>query len=87
MTTEQVPNPLKPEDRYYKMDHEKRGLALIFNHEFFKDDDINPRSGTNVDCENLTSTLKSFGFEVRHFHNLTYQSIFSYLEEGNLIIG
>ncbi|XP_008211609.1 caspase-like isoform X3 [Nasonia vitripennis] len=66
---------------YYKMDHERRGLALIFNHEFFEDDAINSRTGTNVDCENLASTLKSFGFEVRHFHDLTYQCISNYLGE------
>lgn len=38
----------------YKMNHKKRGMALIFNHEnFYWHLRLNSRSGTNADRENL----------------------------------
>lgn len=66
--------------RHYNMNHSKRGLAIIFNHEFFTINSLKPRSGTNVDCENLINTLKIFGFEVNDFHNLTHRDIVRNLE-------
>ncbi|XP_014470308.1 PREDICTED: caspase-1-like isoform X2 [Dinoponera quadriceps] len=72
-----------PTDRYafyYKMSHEKRGLAIIFNHEFFTVSHLKPRCGTNVDCENLSNTLKNLGFEVNDFHNSTHKDIIKNLE-------
>ena len=74
-----------PTDRYathYNMNHAKRGLAIIFNHEFFTITHLRPRCGTNVDCENLVNTLKSLGFEVNDFHNYTYRDIVKNLERG-----
>lgn len=52
---------------YYKMDHKKRGIALIFNHEVF--DCNSPRKGTNVDRDRLTKTLESLAFDVKIFEN------------------
>ncbi|XP_031834431.1 caspase-1 [Nomia melanderi] len=72
-----------PTERYathYNMNHSKRGLAIIFNHEFFTIAHLKPRSGTNVDCENLVNTLKNLGFEVNDFHNSTYRDIVRNLE-------
>uniref|UniRef100_A0A8C1Z0M0 Caspase family p20 domain-containing protein n=1 Tax=Cyprinus carpio TaxID=7962 RepID=A0A8C1Z0M0_CYPCA len=38
----------------YKMDHKKRGMALIFNHEhFYWQLMLNSRSGTAADRQNL----------------------------------
>ncbi|XP_078033261.1 caspase-1 [Augochlora pura] len=72
-----------PTERYathYNMNHSKRGLAIIFNHEFFTITHLKPRCGTNVDCENLVNTLKSLGFEVNDFHNSTHRDIVRNLE-------
>ncbi|XP_012284913.1 caspase-1 [Orussus abietinus] len=67
-------------DTYYNMNHSKRGLAIIFNHEFFTISHLKQRCGTNVDCENLIMTLKDLGFEVRDFHNSTHRDIIKNLE-------
>ncbi|XP_063976031.1 caspase-1-like [Diachasmimorpha longicaudata] len=78
-----APMQTAPTERYashYNMSHAKRGLALIFNHEFFTVSHLKPRSGTNVDCEQLVSTLKDLGFEVKDFHNATHRDIAKNLE-------
>ncbi|XP_039444132.1 caspase-like [Culex pipiens pallens] len=62
-----------PVDRYasdYNMNHPKRGLALIFNHEHFEIPQLKSRAGTNVDCENLASTLKHLDFDVRVYKDM-----------------
>ncbi|KZC09894.1 PREDICTED: caspase-1-like [Dufourea novaeangliae] len=72
-----------PTERYathYNMNHSKRGFAIIFNHEFFTISHLKPRSGTNVDCDNLVNTLRSLGFEVNDFHNSTHKDIVRNLE-------
>ncbi|CAK9820742.1 unnamed protein product [Anthophora plagiata] len=72
-----------PTERYaahYNMNHAKRGLAIIFNHEFFTITHLRARCGTNVDCENLVNTLKNLGFEVNDFHNYTHRDIVKNLE-------
>lgn len=69
---------------YYNMSHTKRGVAFIFNHEFFTVPHLKPRCGTNVDCENLTLALKNLGFEVNDFHNLTHKDVVKQLERGEL---
>ncbi|XP_043270783.1 caspase-1-like [Venturia canescens] len=72
-----------PTERYathYRMNHAKRGLAVIFNHEFFTVTHLKARSGTNVDCENLVNTLKDLGFEVNDFHNATHKDVVKNLE-------
>lgn len=72
-----------PTERYathYKMNHPKRGIALIFNHEFFTISHLKPRAGTNVDCDNLINTLKSLGFEVNDLHNSAHRDIVKHLE-------
>uniref|UniRef100_A0A2K6TCS7 Caspase-6 n=1 Tax=Saimiri boliviensis boliviensis TaxID=39432 RepID=A0A2K6TCS7_SAIBB len=54
-----------------KMDHRRRGIALIFNHERFLWHLTLPnRWGTSVDRDNLTGRLSDTGFEVKCFNNL-----------------
>ncbi|KAG8226250.1 hypothetical protein J437_LFUL004807 [Ladona fulva] len=48
----------------YKMNHGKRGIALIFNNEKFKDDKLKQRLGTTEDGRVLRETLEGIGFEV-----------------------
>ncbi|XP_064543859.1 caspase-1 [Drosophila montana] len=56
--------PIDRNARYYNMNHKHRGLALIFNHEFFKIPSLKARAGTNVDCEELRKALKRLDFDV-----------------------
>ncbi|CAH1119858.1 unnamed protein product [Phaedon cochleariae] len=60
---------------HYKMDHKKRGLAYIFNHEFFQCGGLKARSGTNEDCKNLKACLLFLGFDVLEFKDLNYTDI------------
>lgn len=56
-----------PVERYasdYNMNHKKRGIALIFNHEKFDVLSLKARAGTNVDAENLYLTLQGLHFDV-----------------------
>ncbi|XP_055318469.1 caspase-like [Sitodiplosis mosellana] len=56
-----------PTDRYaseYNMRHNKRGMAIVFNHEHFDIPTLKSRTGTNVDCENLRHTLETLQFDV-----------------------
>ncbi|XP_012263598.1 caspase-1-like [Athalia rosae] len=66
---------------HYNMNNPKRGLALIFNHEFFTVNQLKSRSGTNVDCETLQKCLFKLGFEVKDFQNLTFKDIQKNLEK------
>ncbi|XP_064366658.1 caspase-6 [Dromaius novaehollandiae] len=55
----------------YKMNHQRRGVALIFNHEhFFWHLMLPERRGTTADKNNLTCSLTHLGFEVRCFDDL-----------------
>lgn len=65
---------------YYKMNHKKRGMALIFNHEIF--DCNSARKGTNIDRDRLADTLESLDFDVEIFENETISEIKGVLEES-----
>lgn len=60
---------------HYKMDHKKRGLAYIFNHEVFECGGLKARTGTNEDCKNLKECLMWLGFDVHVFKDLNYTDI------------
>nr|XP_030127456.3 caspase-6 isoform X1 [Taeniopygia guttata] len=60
----------------YKMNHQRRGLALIFNHErFYWHLRLQDRRGTWVDRNNLKSILTELGFEVRLFDDLKKEDV------------
>ncbi|KAI4491351.1 hypothetical protein M0804_002743 [Polistes exclamans] len=85
-TTTPVIRPLQtsPTERYashYKMDHSKRGIAIIFNHELFSINHLKPRNGTNTDCENFKSALQLLGFTVRVYENYTFKQLEMVLKE------
>lgn len=64
------------------MDHPKRGIAIIFNHEHFSINHLKERTGTNVDCENLKATLASLGFTIQVYENYTSKQLGNVLQEG-----
>lgn len=63
-------SPVPREALFYKMDHKRRGIAVIFNHEHFDIPSLKERTGTVADCENLHKTLKILGFEVSVHYDL-----------------
>ena len=54
------------DDESYRMNHGRRGLALIFNHFWFDAKlNLSNRSGTEVDKARLKSSLSRLGFDVQ----------------------
>uniref|UniRef100_A0A5F8GG94 Caspase-6 n=1 Tax=Monodelphis domestica TaxID=13616 RepID=A0A5F8GG94_MONDO len=67
--------PLDPAEQY-KMDHKRRGVALIFNHErFFWHLTLPERRGTRADRDNLRQRLSDLGFEVNCFDDLKAEDL------------
>ncbi|NWV38325.1 CASP6 protein, partial [Grantiella picta] len=68
----------------YKMNHQRRGVALIFNHEhFFWHLKLPYRSGTMADRDNLTRSLTDLGFEVRRFDDLKADEVLQKIREAS----
>lgn len=66
----------------YKMDHKRRGTALIFNHErFFWHLALPERRGTNADRDNLTRRFSELGFEVKCFNDLRAEELLLKIHE------
>lgn len=57
----------------YNMCHPRRGVALIFNHNYF--DHMANRSGTAKDCYNLSVELELLGFEIQVYKDLSYTKL------------
>ncbi|GAB1288115.1 Caspase-6 [Apodemus speciosus] len=66
----------------YKMDHKRRGIALIFNHErFFWHLTLPERRGTSADRDNLTRRFSELGFEVKCFNDLRAEELLLKIHE------
>lgn len=74
--------PVSKYATHYKMDHKKRGLAYIFNHELFECGGLKARTGTNEDCKNLKESLVWLGFDVHVFKDLNYSDIEFHMKQG-----
>lgn len=61
------------------MNHKRRGLALIFNHEIFECH--NDRLGTSTDRKRLEKTLEALDFDVRIFEDETVSEIKGVLQD------
>jgi len=60
----------------YNMHHNRRGVALIFNHKHFESRlGLKVRNGTDADKENLRNTLRQLGFQVHVCDDLTFREI------------
>lgn len=69
------------------MDNEKRGMAIIFNHEHFDpraEKRLKPRNGTQVDCNRLKDCLENLGFTVTVYQDLIFLDIYRELEKRKL---
>jgi hypothetical protein len=70
------------------MKNEVRGLAIIFSHESF--DKIEgypdePRHGTEIDVEGLSSTFSGLGFKIDLQKNRTYKQIMKHISKGTSV--
>lgn len=70
---------------HYKMDHPRRGLAIIFNHEHFYNPELTIRNGTNQDAKSLKSAFQSLGFEV-NVHKDAILSDIEYIIEKSIFV-
>lgn len=60
--------------------HDKRGIALIFNHEKFIVH--SERTGTRKDGRDLKTVLETLNFEVKYYLDLKLVEIKNILREG-----
>ncbi|XP_045326499.1 group XIIA secretory phospholipase A2 isoform X1 [Leopardus geoffroyi] len=68
----------------YKMDHKRRGIALIFNHERFSWRLTLPeRRGTSADRDNLRRRFSELGFEVKCFNDLKAEELLLTIHEAS----
>ncbi|KAK7111183.1 caspase-3-like isoform X2 [Littorina saxatilis] len=67
----------------YKMDHARRGRAIIINNETFHHDlYLGQRTGTDRDAENMESLLSELGFDITARKNCTAAEMKSMLVEA-----
>ncbi|XP_024292292.1 caspase-6 isoform X3 [Oncorhynchus tshawytscha] len=67
----------------YKMNHKRRGLALIFNQEhFYWHLRMPPRNGTNADRSNLVKRFEDLNFEVQAFDNLKVEEVLDQISQA-----
>jgi caspase-like apoptosis-related cysteine protease len=71
--------PVEKDAEEYNMNHNRRGKAVIFNHDEFENK--SPRTGSDVDVRVLTETYEALGFEVVVHQNLTFTEIQSAITE------
>ena len=65
--------PVEKDAEEYNMNHKRRGKAVIFNHDEFKNK--SPRPGSAIDVRVLTETYEALGFEVVVHKNLKFTDI------------
>ncbi|XP_075056650.1 caspase-6 [Mixophyes fleayi] len=69
----------------YNMKNGRRGLALIFNHEWFYWQLTLPeRRGTNADRSNLHTSLTDLGFEVKSYDNLKAVEVLEKIHDASM---
>ncbi|XP_023813211.2 caspase-6 [Oryzias latipes] len=74
---------LNPNEQY-RMNHKRRGLALIFNHErFYWRLGMNSRSGTNADRHSLEKRLLDLNFDVRSYDDAKQTDVLDRIHEAS----
>lgn len=71
--------PVDRDSEEYNMQHSRRGVFVILNHDTFTTE--RPRKGSDVDVEALQKTHETLGFEVKVYHNSTVDQIKSLIWE------
>lgn len=65
--------PVERDSDEYNMNHERRGVSVVLNHDTFTTEP--PRKGSDVDVEALTKAHEALGFEVKVYNNSTVDQI------------
>jgi caspase-like apoptosis-related cysteine protease len=65
--------PVEKDSEEYNMNHNRRGKAVIFNHDEFRNKSSRP--GSAVDVKILEETYKGLGFEVITYQNLKFSDM------------
>ncbi|XP_059485223.1 caspase-1-like isoform X2 [Neocloeon triangulifer] len=63
----------------YNMNHPRRGVALILNHEHFEYEDV--REGSDKDCAKLHRVYQRLGFDVRIHNDLNFNEVMTTLRK------
>jgi caspase-like apoptosis-related cysteine protease len=71
--------PVEKDAQKYNMNHKRRGKAVIFNHDVFKNKP--PRHGSAVDVCVLKETYGALGFDVVIYENLKRTDILIAISE------
>ena len=75
--------PIEADAGEYNMDHEKRGRAIIFNHEKYREDlYLEERTGTHTDKICLKQRFEKLKFDVDVFDDLKVDEIKKKLAES-----
>lgn len=75
--------PVEADAGEYNMEHEKRGRAIIFNHEKYREDlGLEERTGTNADRLCLQQRFEKMKFDVDVFDDLKVHEIKNKLAES-----
>lgn len=79
--------PVRYDSPAYNMNHTRRGIALIFNHESFSETHeevrlLGKREGTHVDCNSLRERLTALDFHVQIHDNLPTQELFQVVRQA-----
>jgi caspase 6 len=79
--------PVGPEAQEYKMDHEKRGRAIILNHEKYIEslklkENLEERSGTDADKITLKKCFEKLKFDVSVHDDLPVADIKKLLNDS-----
>lgn len=74
--------PVERRATHYKMDHQRRGIALVFNHEHFNLSNLKSRSGTHADCQSFVERLKELCFDVEVYNDLNFNDLRRVIETG-----
>ncbi|KAL1518296.1 hypothetical protein ABEB36_001938 [Hypothenemus hampei] len=74
-----IPKSQWKDDECYDMNHKNRGIALIFNHQYFDNPLFGERRGTERDGNALEGVFKALGFHVEIYDDYTRNKIFEVL--------
>jgi hypothetical protein len=75
--------PIEADAGEYNMSHEKRGWAIILNHEKYSEElGIKERTGTNADKISLKQRFEKLKFDVDVYDDLTVSDIKKKLNES-----
>ncbi|XP_029034576.2 caspase-1-like isoform X2 [Osmia bicornis bicornis] len=77
--TRTVRSRVQADDEEYNMNHARTGVALIFNHVYFRKMQV--RTGSEKDKDSISEALKQLQFDVRCYDDLSSEDVLQVLKE------